>query len=53
MKLTEKEYQAIGWTHAYCCSLLDNGWDPRKIEVPEMIEKAESQLSDAGKDGEQ
>ena len=48
--LTTKEYVAIGWTHAFCCSLLDDGEDPRKIEVPEMIEKAEKQLPGRNKD---
>jgi hypothetical protein len=39
-----KVYEAIGWTHTFCCSSLDNGIDPRTIEVPEMLEKAKKQL---------
>lgn len=27
----------VGATSAYCCSLLDQGVDPRKVEVPQML----------------
>ena len=32
--------EAIGWTHADACCDLDNGKDPRKKEVPGMLERA-------------
>lgn len=37
-------YIVLGWAHAYCCSLLDNDQDPRKIPVPEMVARAEQDL---------
>ena len=40
----QKVYEVIGWTHAYCCSKLDEGIDPREIEIPLMLEKAKEQL---------
>jgi hypothetical protein len=39
-----ERFQAIGWTHAFCCSALDKGTDPRVIEVPKIIDEARSQL---------
>jgi hypothetical protein len=36
---------AIGWTHARNCSDLDNGLDPRKTIVPELLDDANKQLS--------
>ncbi len=36
--------KSVGWTFAYCCQLLDDGKDPREIEIPEVIEKAYDEL---------
>jgi len=36
--------EAIGWAHAYCCSLLDSGGDPRTHEVPKMLKAAKKDL---------
>lgn len=36
--------QAIGWTHADCCIDLDENRDPRKKDIPEMIERAKTDL---------
>ena len=40
----EVRMEAIGWTYAYCCSSLDEGIDPRKTLVPEIIKAAEKDL---------
>src|SRR3990167_10271194 len=37
-------YEAVGWCHAFCCASLDDGIDPRGIEVPDILEKAQQQL---------
>jgi len=37
-------YEAIGWTHAFCCAALDDGKDPRQIDCAEIMEKAQAQL---------
>ena len=29
---------ALGFAHAWCCSLLDQGIDPRQVEVPKLLE---------------
>lgn len=29
---------ALGFAHAWCCTLLDRGEDPRKVEVPQLRE---------------
>lgn len=34
----------LGWAHAYFCTLLDEGVDPRLIEVPEIIEAMEKDV---------
>jgi len=39
-------FETIGWTHAYFCSELDKGNDPRKIDVSELIAKAQKDLID-------
>jgi hypothetical protein len=41
-----QRYEAIGWTYSYCFSLLDDGIDPRKIEIPVLLEKAKKQLGE-------
>lgn len=40
----EARYEAIGWCHAFCCAALDEGKDPRQINLAEIIEKAQGQL---------
>lgn len=40
--------EALGWTHAYCCLLLDKGKDPRTKEVPELINDAIDDLGGLG-----
>lgn len=42
------QYEAIGWCHAFCCASLDDGIDPRGIEVPDILEKAQQQLEPNG-----
>jgi len=37
--------QAIGWTHAEACITLDKGNDPRLIEVPGILERANKDLA--------
>ena len=37
--------EAIGWTHAFCCSSLDRENDPRLINVPDMLGQANKDLS--------
>jgi len=38
-ELVEEESMALGWMWAECCSMLDRGGDPRKEEVPDMLER--------------
>lgn len=33
-------YRGLAWMHTQCCRLLDDGEDPRTIEVPALIERA-------------
>ena len=40
----EARYEAIGWTYAFCCASLDDGINPREIEVPVILEKAKEEL---------
>ena len=37
--------EAIGWAYADACVDLDNGDDPRLKEVPEMLERAKTDLA--------
>lgn len=37
-------FQVIGWTWADCCASLDRGEDPRKANVPDIIERAKCDL---------
>ena len=39
-----QRHQAIGWMHADACCALDNGFDPRTTEVPDIIERARKDL---------
>ena len=35
--IIRQRMEAIGWCYSYCCNLLDNGKDPRTVEVPTLI----------------
>jgi len=37
--------EAIGWCHADACTTLDEGGDPRKTNVPDMLKRAEKDLN--------
>ena len=37
--------EAIGWTHADACVSLDQGKDPRLQNIPEMLERAKTDLN--------
>lgn len=37
--------EAIGWCHADVCATLDRGDDPRTVDVPEIIERANNDLA--------
>ena len=48
-EVTEQEkrkarYEAIGWTHAFCCSTLDHGRDPRQVDFAAMLKQAKREL---------
>ena len=36
---------AVGWSHIDACITLDNGDDPRTVEVPSILERARKDLS--------
>ena len=36
----EARIQAIGWCHANDCMAMDNGNDPRLMEIPKILEDA-------------
>ena len=38
-------YQALGWAHAECCTILDKGDDPRLTDIPGMVDRARADLS--------
>ena len=38
--------EAIGWAHAYSCTSLDNGEDPRLTNIPDMLVRAIIDLED-------
>lgn len=40
----EARYEAIGWAHAFCCSTLDQGRDPRQVDCAAMLEQAKREL---------
>lgn len=40
----EIKYMTLGWAVAYCCSKLDQGIDPRNIEVPEIREALDKDI---------
>lgn len=37
--------EAIGWTHADACVCLDEGGDPRHINIPDQLERAKRDLA--------
>ena len=37
--------KAIGWAHADACTVLDNGGDPRCLEVPDILTRAKHDLA--------
>ena len=37
--------EALGFAHGYACNVLDEGKDPRTIEVLELMEKAREALA--------
>jgi len=39
LQLTKREAMAIGYVHAWACSLLDRGIDPRKEAVPALADQ--------------
>ena len=42
--ISQIRFESIGWCHAYCCTLLDDDFDPRTREVPRIIEDAKEDL---------
>lgn len=40
----QQRMEAIGWTHAEACSLLDRELDPRVELVPDLLERAKKDL---------
>ena len=41
----QQRHEALGWAHAFFCTSLDKGDDPRLQEVPEFLERAQTDLS--------
>ena len=37
--------ESIGWMHAYACTMLDRGDDPRLAEVPDIYSRAITDLA--------
>ena len=37
--MKDKFFEVLGWMHAECCVLLDNGEDPRREDISEMIDR--------------
>ncbi len=42
--IQQERTQAIGWTHADACVTLDNGNDPRTVNVPDILKRANKDL---------
>lgn len=36
--------EAIGWAHADACVTMDKGGDPRLVEVPDLLRRAQDEL---------
>jgi len=43
-RLKDKAIEAIGWAYADCCVTLDNGGDPRKTEMSDVLRRAQEDL---------
>ena len=41
----EQRIEAVGWTWAEACTLLDQGIDPRTYEVPKVLESTQKDLA--------
>lgn len=41
----QQRHEALGWAHAEFCTNLDKKIDPRLIDVPAFLEKANKDLS--------
>ena len=37
--------EAVGWAYADCCADLDNGTDPRKADMDDVVKRAENDLN--------
>lgn len=37
-------YEGMGWMHAACCAMLDDGKDPRQADCAELLAEAEKDL---------
>ena len=46
-KLHDDFHTGLGWMYAECCAALDRGEDPRTMDVPEMVGRAETDCADA------
>jgi hypothetical protein len=44
--LQQVRMEALGWMHAECCIILDNGGDPRTVDIPDILSRAFKDLSD-------
>lgn len=42
--IEQQRIEALVWMLAECCVLLDKGDDPRKMEIPDMLERAKFDL---------
>lgn len=43
--ISQVRAEALGWTHAFACWLLDEGRDLREFEIPKILSMAEKDLS--------
>jgi len=43
--INDRRVEAIGWAYADCCTDLDKGLDPRKTEMPGVLERSQVDLS--------
>ena len=43
--IEEARTEALGWMHADCCVTLDNGDDPRRMDMADMLNRANRDLS--------
>jgi len=45
---SDRAIEALGWAYADCCAALDRGEDPRKTEMPDVLERARNDLGLTG-----